>query len=441
MIRLSDNAIQKSFVLQSISRSFECQRWFYLSFLMLSPGFLFANDDVLNCAIAHTDNRIQQCPEVRYASEFGACLSSADIDSHVCVIMDEDLSLCDAEQSVAITAMFDRSNKTLDCQGGTIDLGWSSETVSSHIANARNLPMVRFYDDRSLSNITVQNCHMRGTLHAAVQMIRFFGGELGGNGKLDEGEPLPLGHNNITLENLTIVGGQTGVYLGNFSQDIVMNNLNISDTKRIAVYSEAGSNRISLTNSTITNNKTREAIAIDSTYDSLISNNVIANNREGGIHVYQNCGELKGTVCPVVRSTPPNNNQILDNTFINNGISSLQIASRQGRRHALGWCATLNGLPGQFQDTAQDNLVQGNTINCDDGVALVLMDGPNTVRNNDIVASNGCIPYEVSTGGFTNVKSDVLQGLKIQNNNIVSSRPPRLRNVNGGVTINNVPSD
>ncbi len=396
---------------------------------------LHAADGPLDCSIPHVDTRIDLCPVVRYASEFSSCMKSSDIDKHVCVVMDADITFCDSEQTVPITAMFDRSDKTLDCRGGTIDLGWSESPRSSTVPGARNLPMVRFYDDRSLSNITVENCSLRGTLAANIQMIRLFHGELGGNGKLDEGEPMPLGHHNITLKNIDITGGQIGVYLGNFSRNVNMDGLTITGTKRIAVYTEAGSNKVTLTNSHISANQTREAIAWDSTYDSVISNNTIAHNREGGINVYQNCGELKGTVCPIIRSTAPNNNKILNNRFIDNGINSLQIASRQGRNHALGWCATLGGLPGRFQDTAENNLVKGNSFECDEGVALVLMDGPNQVEDNTITAKDACIPYEISTGGFARSKSDALIGLTLENNDIVSERPPRLRNVGAGVSI------
>jgi len=151
--------------------------------------------------------------------------------------------------------------------------------------------------------------------------------------------------------------------------------------------------------------------------------------------VYQNCGELKGSVCPVVRSTPSNNNRIVDNTFINNGVTGIQIASRQGRNHALGWCDSLNGLPGQFTDTAQDNLVSGNTIECNDGTALVVMDGPNDVRDNTINASGSCIPLEISTGGLGRSKNAILDGLVVEDNTIKSTRPPRLRNLSNDVVL------
>jgi len=385
----------------------------------------------INCALPHTDTRIEQCSIVKRASDFGQCIRSADVPEHACIVMDADLSFCDGNDSINLTAVFDESNRSLNCAGGTIDHGWSekSSPLITPTLRSKQKPFIRFNDDRSLSNIAVRNCTMRGTFHAAVQMTRFFGGELGGDGKLDASEALPVGHNNITLEDLTIEGGQVGIYLGNFSENIIMQRVHIDGTKRIAVYSEAGSNNIKIIDSTISNNQTREAVAIDSTYDSEIRNTVFVNNREGGINLYLNCGELKGSVCPVVRSTPSNGNQIIGNTFINNGINSVQIASRQGRNHAFGWCASLNGLPGKFTDTAQNNTVEDNTIKCTQGTGLVLMDGPNTVKNNTIIASGDCTPLEISTGGFGANMSHVLKGLVVQSNKIDSDRPPRLRNI------------
>lgn len=407
---------------------------------LYSCSLVRAEQTNINCTLPHTDNRMQECTIVKRASEFNSCLKSSDISEHTCVLMDADVSFCDSNQVLNMSAIFDSSNKSLNCKGGTIDHGWSkqsSDTVSP-TRRDRQMPYVRLFDDRSLSNLSIKNCTMRGTFHAGIQMTRFFGGELGGDGKLDKNEALPVGHNNILIENINIESGSSiGIYLGNFSEDITMNRVHVDGTRRIAVYSEAGSHRIKITNSIISNNQSREAVAIDSTYNSEISNTRFLNNREGGINVYQNCGELKGQVCPVIRSTPPNGNKITNNTFINNGITGIQIASRQGRNHAFGWCASLGGLPGKFTDTATNNVLTGNTIHCDEGTAMVLMDGPNIVRNNNIVATQNCVPLEISTGGFSGSKSHLLDGLVVEDNDIQSNRAPRLRNVGQNVILNN----
>jgi len=100
----------------------------------------------------------------------------------------------------------------------------------------------------------------------------------------------------------------------------------IDGTKRIAIYSEAGSHRVRILDSIISGNQSREALALDSTYDSEIRNSLFLDNRAGDINLYQNCGELKGTVCPVVRSTPPNNNRVVGNRFVNSGIAGVKKA-------------------------------------------------------------------------------------------------------------------
>lgn len=413
-----------------------CRNSIWLT-LLFGCAHLPAAQQAIDCTLPHTDTQINQCTVVKRASEFGQCIRASDVPEHACVVMDADLSFCDGSESINFTAMFNESDRALNCAGGTIDHGWSpssSETITPTL-RSKQKPFIRFNDDRSLSNITIKNCTMRGTFHAAIQMTRFFGGELGGDGKLSGNEPLPIGHRNITMEDLKIEGGQVGIYLGNFSENITMRRVHIDGTKRIAIYSEAGSHKINILDSTISNNQTREAVAIDSTYNSEIRNTVFVNNREGGINLYQNCGELKGSVCPVVRPTPPNNNRIIGNTFINNGISAVQVASRQGRNHSLGWCASLNGLPGQFTDTSENNTLENNTITCNEGTGLVVMDGPNTVRNNTIVAKGECTPYEISTGGFGASKSSVLKGLVVEDNQIESVRPPRLRHVGDGVTV------
>lgn len=411
------------------SRSSSFSAFFLSLFASFASGACVSAEQrgSIDCSLQHTDTRIEQCSVVRRASEFGECLSADEIDAHSCVIMDSDLSFCADQPPMPISTYFNESDKTLDCAGGSMHFGASADT---------SIPFVRFRDDESLSDINVRNCSLLGQdWVVGVQMIRFFSGELGGNGRLDEGEPMPLGHHDVLIEDVTIQDGGVGIYLGNFSRDVTIRRTRIDGTKRIAIYSEAGSHRVQIADSIISGNQTREAVAMDSTYDSEIRNTLFLDNREGDINLYQNCGELKGTVCPVVRSTPPNNNRIIGNAFVNSGVAGVQVASRQGRRHSLGWCSSLNGLPGNFTDTAEGNVIADNTFVCDEGTSMVLMDGPNRVEGNRVVARDRCVPYEISTGGLSVEKGALLDGLLLKGNRIDATRPPRLRYRNADVII------
>lgn len=396
-----------------------------------------AAQEPINCALPHTDQRLKKCAIVRHASEFPSCLSAADITEHSCIVMDVDLDFCADQPSIPITAFFDRSERTLDCQGGTIDHGWGRSELPGGPATTESTlaPAVRFIDDRSLSDITVRNCTIRGTNHIGIQATRFFSGELGGNGILDADEALPVGHHDLTFEDLSIQDTGLGIYLGTYSERVNIHRVHVDNSQRIAIYSEAGSHGVSIQDSIISNNHTREAIAIDSTYDSEITDTLFVNNREGGINLYQNCGELKGIVCPVERSTPPNNNTIINNIFVNNGVSGIHVASRQGRNHSLGWCSALNGLPGKFTDTSTGNVVSNNTFVCSEGTSLVINDGPNTVSDNTIVARDHCVPFEISTGGLGPASSRLLDGLSFTGNRIDATRAPRLRNLSSHISI------
>lgn len=397
----------------------------------------YGEQQAINCALPHTDTRISECGIVKHASEFPGCLSSNDVTEHTCIVMDTDLTFCANQPSVPVTAIFDRSERTLDCNNGIIDHGWGRTALPNGTATtqATRIPAVRFRDDLSLSNITVRNCTIRGTNHIGIQATRYFSGEFGEDGALDEGEALPVGHRNITFEDLTIEDTGLGIYIGTYSENVDINRVHVDNSERIAIYSEAGSHGVRIRDSIITNNNTREAIAIDSTYDSEVSNTLFVNNREGGIYLYQNCGELKGNVCPVLRTTPSNNNKIINNTFVNTGVSGVHVASRQGRNHSLGWCATLNGLPGQFTDTAKNNVVSDNKFVCTEGTSLIVKNGPNTISNNEIIARDKCVPFEISTGGLGPSASELLDGIVFSGNTINSSRPPRLRNLSSKVSI------
>ncbi len=394
----------------------------------------------IDCTIARPDTRLSECPVVRRASEFGRCLSRDEIGRHACVVMDTDLTLCDDEPPMPITLWFDQSDRTLDCAGGIVDHGWGRHGAPDGTPatdGAANLPLIRFAEDRSLGGVTVQDCTLRGTLQVGVQMTRFFGGQLGGDGELGPDEPMPLGHHDLLFRDVLIQDVRIGMYLGNFSRDVTLERVRIDGTERISLYSEAGTHRLSVRDSSFTGNRTREAIALDSTYDSEIVNSTVAHNREGGVFVYRNCGELAGTVCPVVRSTAPNDNRFAGNRFVANGDVDLQIASRQGRRHRAGWCAALDGKRGRFIDTAERNTVEHNLFVCREGTALAVRDGPNLVRDNRIVARGACVPLEISTGGFGRRAAPLLDGLVVTGNDIDASRPPLLEHLDerrsGGV--------
>lgn len=402
-----------------------------------------ADRQPINCAIGDEPEAFLRhtCTTVRHASEFDGCVASGDIDAHACIVMDADLSFCDAGTDVPITAYFDRPGHTLDCAGGTIDHGVVT-TGGGRPAPARaeattpeaRMPGVWFRRDVSVSDAAVRNCTVRRTGHHGVTMQRSFRGQLDGEGRQADGSA-PLGHHDIVFQDLVLEDLISGIYLGNYSRDITMERVVVDATQRIAIYSESGSHRLSLRDSVIANNRTREAVAIDSTYDSEIIDTLFVDNRDGGINLYLNCGELKGSVCPVIRDTPSNNNRIVGNRFVGNGTTGVQVASRQGRKHADGWCATLDGQAGRHTDTAQDNTVEDNLFVCHEGTALVVMDGPNRIADNQIVARGACVPLEVSTGGLGRDASEALDGLVLSGNRIDSTRPPRLRNLPAGVSL------
>jgi len=395
-----------------------------------------AEREPIDCSLEKPDTILQRCDVVRHASEFGdSCIDSTAFSGHSCLVLDADATFCENSQSFPLTVVLTQDDVTLDCAGGLIDHGWPINTSDPSqlstkpvTAAGKRFPAVHALTDRSLNNIAIRNCRIARTGHMGINLSRFFGGQL------IAGE-LPQGHSNILIQDVRIEETVTGVFLGTYSRGVTMDRLIIDRTERISIYSEAGSHDLKLRDSVIANNQSREALALDSTYDSEVTDTLFVNNREGGINLYQNCGELKGIVCPVERSTPPNNNQILRNAFVHNGVSGVQIASRQGRSHGFGWCKSLNGLPGKHHDTADNNRVQDNTFVCTSGTALRVLDGPNLISDNQIVADGFCVPLEISTGGLGKSASSVLNGVVARNNTIQSQRLPRLRNIGDGVEL------
>lgn len=139
----------------------------------------------------------------------------------------------------------------------------------------------------------------------------------------------------VTIDNINFdhpYGTAVFVYVGNGS--ITLKNSRITGARGPAIYLDTGSNNNRIINNTITKSgfldpdggvkfgrSQREAIAVDGSYNNSISNNVLADNARGGVHLYSNCGEKYHTDPDYVpRIFDAQKNIITNNTIQNNGL-------------------------------------------------------------------------------------------------------------------------
>jgi len=177
------------------------------------------------------------------------------------------------------------------------------------------------------------------------------------------------GMSNHDLERHSKQENFTTIARNNAPKHIILDNLTITSPNRIPLYLRPGVSEIQLINSeikgesgavaiyldhesysnTIKNNyihaaTSREVIAIDGSSHNKIMNNTFAGLNNGGIYLYRNCGE-RG----VVRHSPPEHNEIVNNIFYYNKYKGPSPAVYFGSRNGKtpGW----NSYCGKDEET------------------------------------------------------------------------------------------
>jgi parallel beta-helix repeat protein len=282
-----------------------------------------------------------------------------------CLELDDDAVLCDENQSYNMTVYVSNSNVTFDCNHQIIDHNWVE-------GNAKYAG-VRLPQTYSVSNISMRNCTVRNVGSYGINLKRFFrGAQLEG--------PM-VGHQNIEIKDFDITNpDQTGIYVGQNSKNVTIDGVYI-DHAHIGIYLEAGSMYSHIVNSMISNSTDREAIAVDSSIYNTIEFCTFENNN-GGIHLYKNCGETRGQVCPIRRKYSASHNVIRGNIFRGDDV---EVAWRQFKLYAAGHCIGIDIL-GFWRDRSDNNMIYDNTFY--NGADLHVKDGPNAVYRNRFIDSD-----------------------------------------------------
>ncbi len=335
----------------------------------------------------NTDSALDRCRgrELFFASDLmtgSSCISKeGHFETWHCLVLDQSANFCPSTEPFQITVLVASNDLTLDCKNQTIDHGFEEGTSASNVA-------IRFPRNRGISNVTIRNCVIQNTGFGAVEIRRDFRG--------NDHEESTDGHKNIKVENITAINNKLALFIGDRSENITVKDSWFINSRLMPIYIEANSSGTVIENNTIIGSKNREGIAIDSSSNNIVRDNVFNANLGGAILVYHNCGELKGSVCPIERPGSYNNT-FLDNVFYEN--EPLIIASRQGRFYPPGWCTDLAGDSGCNVGDARMNLVQQNLFYIGDSrVSLMIQDGDNIVTGNRFINKSDVATYVPSLG-------------------------------------------
>lgn len=303
------------------------------------------------------------------------------------------------------------SNRTIDCNGATLDGG------KGRLNASQDMIEIRSHHRKNgtwgvPTDIQIRDCRINGS-------VRVFG--MGKNGEAEKIRKSSLKDDHITrlrerapsevhFENITLNGtGRIPFYLSPGVHDVTLSDSTIQgESVSVGIYLDAESTRNHIIDNDIRVTTTRrEQIAIDGSSHNIIRNNTFGSLSNGGIYLYRNCGE-GGTI----RYSTPSHNLIQNNSFYYKDYlpwwewlmgkePAIYLGARNGNRN---YCDDDEGYDvGSSQsdlDYAHHNIIAQNKVFTLDP-AMMFVEGAGTDSPNHFFANrqvferieepNGCI--------------------------------------------------
>ncbi|KAG1707774.1 Bifunctional uridylyltransferase/uridylyl-removing enzyme [Nymphon striatum] len=353
-----------------------------------------------------------------------------------------------------------QSNLVFDCNGAELN-GLDKEFrqavgVPYSVEKAPREFGIRVQSSETVqsNNVTVKNCNL--TNYVRGIMINYSinassRSDLKNNINVDalEARLRTLSPKNIRVENSNIkFSHKDGLFVGRFITDFVLDSSTIQYTGAVGLYLDSGSQRNTIQNSTISENghsdyssstrvrrqklanDSREGIAIDSSAQNIIQNNVFTKNSRGAILIYKNCNEHAQDPTQTPRYQSADSNLIQNNQFISEKIG-VWVASRQSKDLAALECGSPIVATGTvrygpveedayyYEDFAKHNTISQNTFNKVLSGIIVEDDDTSILANTFEGATN--FDVIVGTKYRTANLSHPVTGTKIENNQFNSS--------------------
>lgn len=376
-----------------------------------------------------------------------------------------------------------KSDLTLDCNGAelngldkefrqaidtTYNLGQEPVEVGIQVQSSEN------FQSR---NVTVRNCNVRNYVRGIRINFSLSAASLSDlknnvNVEALENNLRDISPKNIRVENSTInFSHKDGVFVGRFITDFILDNSVIDSTGAVGLYLDSGSGNNIISNSSFTRNGysdydsssrtikqkvedySREALAIDSSFNNRIEKNSFMDNSRGALFIYKNCNEHYLDPNQIPRYQSADNNIITGNSFDDDRVG-VWIASRQSADLKALECAPPLVATGSisygpveddteyYEDFAKNNQVLNNTFN--NLNAGIIVEDDNSVIQDNIFTGTAVNNIIVGTKYRTGVLSHPVTNTTIDGNqfNSATTTPISLvYNPIDTVITNNIPAE
>jgi len=247
------------------------------------------------------------------------------------------------------------SYTSLDCNGAEIDASKFNDgiTISSK--------------GKEVKNIIIKNCIIKNAQESGIRSS-WLGRDTNKSKELKRYLKTP---HKIKIENVKIVNsGKNGIFIDDYSSFVFIKESIIKNSGSTAIYIEHDSKNNVIDSNLIQFNgykngsPKREGIAIDSSQNNHIINNKFINNGLGGVFIYKNCSEKIHSGKQEIRKMHSNYNVIEGNHFEDEKIG-IWLAARQNKNLKKMDCGDepidMNRF--YFRDYADYNKVINNFFN------------------------------------------------------------------------------
>jgi len=330
-----------------------------------------------------------------------------------------------------------KSDLVFDCNGAELnglDKEFRQKPGTVYIPSRAPLDvgiMISSSESKQSRNITVKNCHLKNYvrgIRVAFGMSAATLYDLRNNVNVEalENHLRTISPANIRVEHSTIdFSHKDGVYVGRFVNGFVLDHSSVNSTGVVGLYLDSGSSNSLIKNSTFTKNGysryviqinsiekelkdySREAIAIDSSFNNRIEGNTFSLNSRGAVFLYKNCNEFHKDPNQIPRYQSADGNIIKGNIFKDEKVG-VWVASRQSedlRDFECGIPQVATGVKyygpyaretNFYQDYAKNNQVLDNTFeNIHFGV--IVEDDDNTVKGNSFTGTTE-VGFDIKVG-------------------------------------------
>lgn len=231
--------------------------------------------------------------------------------------------------------------------------------------NKRGTGIIINAEGKGAKNIKIHNCRITNYTYNGIRIASGTAAN-----KLNENHEINYKNSvqNVLIDNVEVSNiERVGIYLEAYVTNITIKNSTINKSGGVGIYLDQASRNNKIISNKLMGNgildprHAREAIAVDSSANNIIQDNTFQGNGLGSIFLYKNCGEKFSSGKSVLRWQHSDNNIINENIFLNEKVG-IWISSRQSYDLKNWDCGDkpMDSIGRYYEDFSNNNKIEKN---------------------------------------------------------------------------------